>query len=160
MNCREFDARIHGLLDEDEPLSCDSHLLGHAAVCPRCATELASYQGLFERMARLQPPNLDAEFSHRVVRMAFPVSRSSSAGSGQRNESRYIAPAVLACLVLLAALPWLRSITVRTGTESRDTISSIAPDSEAIDSHQRGFPRIDSLQESPAAARAGVATRF
>jgi len=114
MNCDDFEARIHELLDEHQALTGDLPLLEHAVDCSACAAVLENYQELFAAIEGWRPPALDQQFSRRTVRMAFPEAvmvRSES--SGTKSRTLFQALAVLACIGLIGVLGrfWLATVS-------------------------------------------------
>jgi hypothetical protein len=135
MNCGEFEARIHQVLDRRRSLTDDDALADHAMDCSECAAKLDGYVELLEQVGRRQPLPLDADFSRRTVQRAFAATvavqpRPRAAG----RRVRYQVLTLLACLLLVATLPrfWsppvpAKSSTVDTAITSTLPATALAP---------------------------------
>ncbi len=155
MNCSEFEDRVQHLLDQREPPASDAKLRAHADGCSRCAARLDAYQDLIERIARSQPPVLDAEFSRRVVRLAFPASPVRRTTRWRGRESRYIAIALVACLMLIAALSRARYTSTKVTPASRELALSVLSVPVTGDSGPNKSQGLESTAEPTPRSRPG-----
>jgi hypothetical protein len=129
MNCGEFEARIHQVLDRRRSLTDDDALADHALDCSQCAAKLDGYVELFEQVGCWQPLPLDADFSRRTVQRAFPAPVAVQPNPrAARQRFSYQVLTLLACLLLIAVLPRLWSPPVPTNSSTVDTaITSTLP---------------------------------
>jgi hypothetical protein len=159
MNCGEFEARIHQVLDRRRSLTDDDALADHAMDCSECAAKLDGYVELFEQVGRWQPLPLDADFSRRTVQRAFlaPVAVQPNPRAARQRFS-YQVLALLACLLLIAALPrlWSQPVPDRSSTEAAAITSTLPATALApsVAASESVLPVVDSreLEQVPGTA--------
>ena len=67
MQCREFDERMHLVLDERRLPQQDEQLRAHARTCQNCHRLLVDQEALFRGIAGFRTRSLPSDFSARVV---------------------------------------------------------------------------------------------
>jgi hypothetical protein len=70
MQCREFEERMHAVLDERGAPQADPRLAAHAAGCEHCRSLLRGLAVVLAGLSRLAAPDPGREFSRRVVAAA------------------------------------------------------------------------------------------
>lgn len=98
MRCEEFEQRLNQILDRRQPLRPSGALLEHADACPRCGQTLSGYQRLQKGVASLEPPQLDAEFTQRVVQR-IAVSPRTSLGHWRGLVAMAVAASLLIAVI-------------------------------------------------------------
>ncbi|MCL4207772.1 MAG: hypothetical protein KJ000_35250 [Pirellulaceae bacterium] len=160
MNCGEFEARIQRVLDRRQSLTSDDALVDHALACSECAARLDAYVELLEQIEDWQPPLLDEDFSRRTVQRAFP----STVGVQPRTRAKerrfgYQVLAVVACLLVIAALPRFWSPPVSNHSSSDDSATVSTPPAVMLAStagqNQPTLPtmEIDNFEQAAETAR-------
>jgi hypothetical protein len=108
MICDEFETRIQSLLDCRVLPGDDQLLREHAQQCPDCAAVLDAYTAMLDSVEIHETPELDDEFSQRVVQLAFPPQASKPARSRSATRMMILALVSVAALVMISVLPRLR----------------------------------------------------
>ena len=119
MRCEEFEQRLNQLFDRRQPLRPSGALLEHADACARCGQTLSGYQRLQKGVSSLEPPQLDAEFTQRVVQR-MKVSPRTSLGHWHGLVAMAIAASLL---VAVGAGLWHR----QEALDSNPLASTSAP---------------------------------
>jgi hypothetical protein len=120
MQCDEFDARLHKLLDRRRAPDADLHLRRHARTCPRCERQLCATARLLTGLELLEVPPLSADFAARVVQEVAPASSTPRAP----RVPLAIAVAATLLIVLLPGVGYLLRSSQSWSTNSRTPASS------------------------------------
>ena len=107
MQCREFDERMHLLLDERRLPQHDEQLQGHARNCQSCRRLLVDQETLFRGIAGFRARSLPSDFTARVVSQA---RQEPTVQVAPRPQSRR--PWLLAAGVLSSAAAALIALSI------------------------------------------------
>lgn len=142
MQCEEFEARLHELLDLGLRPEADGALERHAASCPGCYRLLAGQELLIEGLELGLVPPLSEDFASRVIAELPTVRRSWPA---QRATLAFVA--ALTAAVLIGVFPWIRDFwTEATPANVVEAVPEGAPTNTSISPNE--------LVQSPESVRA------
>jgi hypothetical protein len=150
IECREFEARIHQVLDERRSLLDDSALARHRAECPDCQSLLDEYSRLLEMLPpadvlAARADGLGMEFASPKIGSTAGVARRVVIRGNSRGTPRLVGVALAAAtLIMLLSLPMTQ---MRLGERHEARLATLptpqlAPN--ALSSFAAGAPRTQS----------------
>jgi hypothetical protein len=95
MQCREFEERMHYLLDERRAPQDDAQLQSHAQSCAACRQLLFDQEALFRGISSFRTPSLPRGFSTRVVSQAQLPTAAAVPGRAGKQRPWLLAAAVI-----------------------------------------------------------------
>lgn len=132
MHCSEFHHRLDALLDDREDPAADPRLTAHAADCDDCRQYLSEQTKLLASLSRLKVPQLEADFSKRVVALAVAEIRPARTPSPLRRISWALGVALTAAAAMLMAISavWYahrRDLSMVAGNTAQAPFDPLSP---------------------------------